>query len=139
MNLPAGTVGKLIRCWYGTRDAGSLWEDTYANVLIGLGFSRGKPHPAVTTIRRETSRWWSMEMTLLLSVWKTISNGTKANSNSTLKSVSLSDLAAGPTISARSGSLTGSFGLLPTGLPMRQIPGMSNYWGAHLTFKNANH
>ena len=45
MGLPPGTVGRLVRCCYGTRDAGSLWEDTYANVLVGMGLSRGKASP----------------------------------------------------------------------------------------------
>ena len=29
MGLPPNTVGRLLRCCYGTRDAGALWEDTY--------------------------------------------------------------------------------------------------------------
>ena len=32
LGLPPGTVGKLVRCAYGTRDAGALWEEHYANV-----------------------------------------------------------------------------------------------------------
>ena len=30
----------LLRCIYGTMDAGMLWEDTYAQRLIELGFQR---------------------------------------------------------------------------------------------------
>ena len=35
----------LKRCVYGTRDAGLLWEDTYATCLESLGFIRGVPNP----------------------------------------------------------------------------------------------
>ena len=45
MGMPPGTVGKLVRCCYGTRDAGSLWEETYASVLTSLGFRRGRAPP----------------------------------------------------------------------------------------------
>lgn len=45
MGMAAGTLGKLVRCAYGTRDAGPLWEDTYAAVLTDAGFVRGKASP----------------------------------------------------------------------------------------------
>ena len=45
LGLPPGTVGKLQRCAYGTRDAGALWEEHYASVLTNLGFVRGKASP----------------------------------------------------------------------------------------------
>ena len=45
MGLPPGTVGKLDRCCYGTRDAGQLWEETYAHVLVELGFIRSTASP----------------------------------------------------------------------------------------------
>ena len=37
-------VAKLLRCVYGTRDAGMLWEDTYADFLQ-TGFTRGVGSP----------------------------------------------------------------------------------------------
>ena len=43
--MPPGTVGKLVRCCYGTRDAGMLWEEAYAKVLVDAGFIRGRASP----------------------------------------------------------------------------------------------
>ena len=45
LGLPPNTVGKLVRCAYGTRDAGALWEEHYASVLVGMGFVRGRASP----------------------------------------------------------------------------------------------
>lgn len=47
LGLPKGTVGRLTRCCYGTRDAGMLWEETYAEVLEQACFVRGKACPRV--------------------------------------------------------------------------------------------
>ena len=33
LGLPNRLVGKLVRCAYGTRDAGAIWEDTYRGAL----------------------------------------------------------------------------------------------------------
>ena len=38
-------VGKLVRCMYGTRDAGAIWESCYASCLTKLGFVQGKASP----------------------------------------------------------------------------------------------
>ena len=38
-------VGKLVRCMYGTRDAGAIWESCYAGCLTKLGFIQGKASP----------------------------------------------------------------------------------------------
>ena len=38
MGLPSNHVGHLLRCCYGTRDAGSLWEELYTSALIAMGF-----------------------------------------------------------------------------------------------------
>ena len=38
-------VGKLVRCMYGTRDAGAIWESCYASALINLGFVQGGASP----------------------------------------------------------------------------------------------
>ena len=45
LNLPPGTVGLLLRCAYGTRDAGALWEEHYATVLKDMGSVRWKAGP----------------------------------------------------------------------------------------------
>ena len=45
MGLPSNLVGKLVRCAYGTRDAGAIWEDTYRGALEEMGFSSGIASP----------------------------------------------------------------------------------------------
>ena len=45
LGLPAHYVGKQVRCVYGTRDAGAIWEDTYREALEGLGFNSGVASP----------------------------------------------------------------------------------------------
>ena len=47
LGLPPGTVGNLVRCAYGTRDAGALWEEDYAKILVDMGFQRGRSSPTV--------------------------------------------------------------------------------------------
>ena len=45
LGLPANLVGKLVRCAYGTRDAGAIWEDTYRGALEQMGFQSGIASP----------------------------------------------------------------------------------------------
>ena len=45
MGLPSNMVGKLVRCAYGTRDAGAIWEDTYRGALEEMGFISGMASP----------------------------------------------------------------------------------------------
>ena len=45
LGLPANTVGHLLRFAYDTRDAGAQWEERYAQLLIGMGFERGRARP----------------------------------------------------------------------------------------------
>ena len=45
LGLPRHYVGKLVRCLYGTRDAGSIWEECYTQCLVNLGFQQGKSSP----------------------------------------------------------------------------------------------
>ena len=45
LGLPKGTLGKLIRCMYGTRDAGAIWEQCYVDCLISMGFKQGISSP----------------------------------------------------------------------------------------------
>ena len=54
LGLPPGTMGKLVRCCYGTRDAGMLWEDTYADVLVQAGVTRGIACPCVCSTKKRT-------------------------------------------------------------------------------------
>ena len=45
LGLPKNTLGKLIKCMYGTRDAGAIWEQCYVDCLIDLGFQQGIASP----------------------------------------------------------------------------------------------
>ena len=45
LGLPSNAVGKLVRCAYGTRDAGAIWEDTYRGALEQMGFVSGIASP----------------------------------------------------------------------------------------------
>ena len=52
LGLPPNLVAKQIRCVYGTRDGGLIWEDCYRSALEDMGFKSGIaspccfPHPA---------------------------------------------------------------------------------------------
>ena len=45
LGLEKGAVAHLKRCVYGARDAGMIWEDCYAHVLVKTGFRRGIASP----------------------------------------------------------------------------------------------
>ena len=45
LGLPRDTVGKLVRCMYGTRDAGAIWEGCYVDCLKKIGFTQGAASP----------------------------------------------------------------------------------------------
>ena len=45
LGVPSHFVAHLNRCVYGTRDAGAIWEDCYADALQGCGFTRGVANP----------------------------------------------------------------------------------------------
>ena len=47
LGLPPGTVARQVRCVYGTRDAGKIWEDTYTQVLHNIGFVAGESNPCI--------------------------------------------------------------------------------------------
>ena len=47
MGLPSNAAGRVLRCCHGTRDAGALWEETYAQALISMVFRRGRSSPCV--------------------------------------------------------------------------------------------
>ena len=38
-------MGKLRRCTYGMRDAGAIWEATYTDLLLKMGFTQGASSP----------------------------------------------------------------------------------------------
>ena len=40
-------MGRLNVCLYGTRDAAREWQNTLSRQLEGIGFKRGKGHPAI--------------------------------------------------------------------------------------------
>ena len=45
LGLGKNMVGKLVRCMYGTRDAGAIWESCYSTCLVNLGFTQGTASP----------------------------------------------------------------------------------------------
>ena len=45
LGLPSDKVAKLVRCIYGTRDAGAIWEDCYRDALESIGFTSGSASP----------------------------------------------------------------------------------------------
>ena len=45
LGLEKGAIAHLKRCVYGTRDAGMIWEDCYADILVKMGFRRGIASP----------------------------------------------------------------------------------------------
>ena len=45
LGLAPGTVARQVRCVYGTRDAGKIWEDTYTQVLEAMAFVPGASNP----------------------------------------------------------------------------------------------
>ena len=45
LGLGRQVVGKLQKCMYGTRDAGAIWEWTYTQALLKMGFVQGKSNP----------------------------------------------------------------------------------------------
>ena len=75
LGLPPNSVAQQIRCVYGTRDAGKLWEDCYTQVLESAGFTSGA-----------TSRSWCTGMTLQPLASMRISTGTKRPSRNRLRS-----------------------------------------------------
>ena len=47
LGLPGNWVAKQVRCVYGTRDAGALWEDTCRQALESIGFKSGVASPCI--------------------------------------------------------------------------------------------
>ena len=45
LGLPAGLVARHVKCVYGARDAGALWEDVYRHCLEKMGFVSGVASP----------------------------------------------------------------------------------------------
>ena len=45
LGLAPNLVGKLVRCAYGCRDAGHIWEECYRAALLSMGFVAGKGSP----------------------------------------------------------------------------------------------
>ena len=45
LGLPSHFVAKLVRCVYGTRDAGAIWEDCYRGALEEIGVQSGVASP----------------------------------------------------------------------------------------------
>ena len=39
--MPKPLLAKTLKCFYGTRDAGMIWEETYMSALEEIGFTAG--------------------------------------------------------------------------------------------------
>ena len=49
LGMSGKMVGKLVRCMYGTRDAGAIWEGCYTDCLVNMGFTQGAASPCCFT------------------------------------------------------------------------------------------
>ena len=45
LGLPKSLLAKQMKCVYGTRDAGMIWEETYRAALEQMGFTAGRASP----------------------------------------------------------------------------------------------
>ena len=43
--LPSNVLGNFVRCCYGSKDAGTIWEAFYVDALTSTGFLQGKSSP----------------------------------------------------------------------------------------------
>ena len=41
-------VARQVRCVYGTKDAGKIWEDAYTQLLSNMGFVAGAAKPCIS-------------------------------------------------------------------------------------------
>lgn len=48
IGMPPNTISKQVRCVYGTRDAGKLWEGNYTVNLEEMGLATGVANPCVS-------------------------------------------------------------------------------------------
>ena len=46
LGLPSNVVARLVRCAYGCRDAGHIWEVCYRSALESIGFVTGAASPS---------------------------------------------------------------------------------------------
>ena len=51
LGLGKGYLGRMERTMYGTRDAGAIWEQTFTDALLKMGFTQGLASPC--TFRHE--------------------------------------------------------------------------------------
>ena len=45
LGLPKSLLAKQMKCVYGTRDAGMIWEETYRAALAEIGSTAGRASP----------------------------------------------------------------------------------------------
>ena len=56
LGLGKNATEHLLKCVYGTRDAGQIWEDVCAHALVKMGFRRGVADPCYFFPTGETHR-----------------------------------------------------------------------------------
>ena len=47
LGLGPTVLGTMVRCCYGTRDAGAIWEAFYVDSIVSLGFKQCRASPCV--------------------------------------------------------------------------------------------
>ena len=62
LGLPPNLVAGLVRCAYGCRDAGHIWEMCYRGALEAIGFTTGAASPCCFYTEPGTSVLWSTAM-----------------------------------------------------------------------------
>ena len=50
-------AARLDKCMYGTRDAGALWEQCYADALCAMGFVQGKASLMLDLLQQYMNLW----------------------------------------------------------------------------------
>ena len=53
LSLPKSRLATQMKCEYGTRDAGMIWEGTYRAALEQMGFTAGRASPCCFVHRQQ--------------------------------------------------------------------------------------
>ena len=85
LGLPKHIICRLKRCRYGTRGAGSIWEQVYADALLELGFKQGTASPVASTMLSSNYLALFTGMTLHASVWIALWMCSRRECNNTLR------------------------------------------------------
>ena len=67
LGLPAGTLGRLKRCCYGTRDAGARWEN--ARLMLSCSLVSREDVHALKSLDMNSDEWISSFMAMISWCW----------------------------------------------------------------------